>query len=249
MIIRYFSDLHLEFIETENIHNFISQINPGLNEVCVLAGDIGNPYEPNYDTFMNFINTNFQKTFIIAGNHEYYNKTKTIEETNNYLKKYFLKFNNIKFLNNEIEYYNGYTFIGTTLWSNIKKPRYKINDVHCIPNFDYLKYNLLNQECTAFLEQALNDNDNCIVITHHVPSDKLIHKKYKTWSMIKYNQWFYCDLEYLINSKIKCWIYGHTHTPNETIMNNVIFLCNPIGYPDEIMNYNFNKTILLEEIN
>lgn len=246
MIIRYFSDLHLEFIEPKNIYNFISQINPGLNEVCVLAGDIGNPYESNYDIFMNFINDNFQKTFIIAGNHEYYNKTKTIEETNDYLKNYFFKFNNVKFLNNDLEYYNGYTFIGTTLWSNIEKPRYKINDVHCIPNFDYLKYNLLNQECVSFLENALNNNDNCIVITHHMPSEKLIHQKYKTWSMIKYNQWFYCNMEHLITPKIKGWFYGHTHMPSEIIMNDVPLLCNPIGYPDENINLNFNKKIVIE---
>ena len=76
MIIRYFSDLHLEFVKTINMTKYIQQIRTGMDGVCVLAGDIGNPYECNYDIFMKFINKNFKRTFVIAGNHEYYNKTK-----------------------------------------------------------------------------------------------------------------------------------------------------------------------------
>lgn len=59
MIIRYFSDLHLEFIKPNEIRDFINKISPGMDEICILAGDIGNPYEPNYNIFMNFISKNF----------------------------------------------------------------------------------------------------------------------------------------------------------------------------------------------
>ena len=40
--------------------------------------------------------------------------------------------------------------------------------------------------------------------------------------------------------KIKCWIYGHTHTPSNVIINEIPFLCNPIGYPNENKQINFN---------
>lgn len=245
MIIRYFSDLHLEFIKPKNINKFIEQINPGLDKVCVLAGDIGNPYQKNYDTFMNFINSNFKKTFVIAGNHEYYNSTKTVDETKLHLKQYFEKFNNISFLDNEIEHYEGYTFVGTTLWSNITRPKYKINDVYSIQNFNYLKYNSLNKECVSFLENTLNTHTNCIVVTHHMPSYSLIHPKYKTTEDDKYNQWFYCDLEYLMTTNVRCWIYGHTHMAGESTINGVRLLCNPIGYPDENDDISFDPMILL----
>ena len=85
MILRYFSDLHLEFIKPNKIERFIEKIPQGVNEICILAGDIGNPYQKNYDIFMNFINKNFKKTFVITGNHEYYNKRKTIQETNEFM--------------------------------------------------------------------------------------------------------------------------------------------------------------------
>jgi predicted phosphohydrolase len=166
--IRYFSDLHLEFINPNKIEQIIKKIPSGNNEVCVLAGDIGNPYQSNYDVFMNFINKNFIKSFVITGNHEYYNKTKAIEETNNYLKEYYKKFDNISFLN------NNYCFIGSTLWSKITNPNYEINDMYNIPNFDYIKYNRLNMLNMDFLEDAINNNENCIIITHHMPSMSLI---------------------------------------------------------------------------
>jgi len=188
--IRYFSDLHLEFIKPSKIENFIRKIQIGTNEICILAGDIGNPYQTNYELFMNFISKNFKKCFVIAGNHEYYNKIKSIETTNNFLEEYFAKFNNISFLNNNYEYYDNYCFIGTTLWSKITNPQYKINDVYEITNFDYIKYNRLNMLCTDFLEDTIQKNNNCIVITHHIPSNSLIDIKYKTQKMIHYNQWF-----------------------------------------------------------
>jgi predicted phosphohydrolase len=106
--IRYFSDLHLEFIKSNKIENFIKKIPIGTEEICILAGDIGNPYQSNYELFMNFISKNFKKSFIIASNHEYYNKTKTMETTNKFLEEYFTKFDNISFLNNNYEYYNNY---------------------------------------------------------------------------------------------------------------------------------------------
>jgi predicted phosphohydrolase len=246
--IRYFSDLHLEFIKPNKIEKFIKNIPTGIDEICVLSGDIGNPYHSNYDIFMNFINENFKKTFIIAGNHEYYNKTKTIQETNDFLIEYFLKFNNINFLNNSYEYYNNYCFIGTTLWSKINDPRYEINDVHNIPSFNYIEYNRLNKLCIDFLQNALENNSNCIVITHHVPSKSLIDLKYNTPQIMPYNQWFYCDMEHVIETKhdkIKCWIYGHTHTPAINIINNIPFICNPIGYPSENSKLDFTKNIVL----
>jgi len=246
MKLRYFSDLHLEFIKPNKIEQFITQIPPGMDEICILAGDIGNPYQTNYDIFMQFISKNFKKTFVITGNHEYYNKTKTIQETNEFMEEYFQQFDNIRFLNNNYEMYENYCFIGTTLWSHITNPIYEINDTCSIPHFNYIQYNKLNRVCVEFLEDAIQKNDNCIIITHHVPSESLIDTKYKTKEMLPYNPWFYCNMDELIEKKdIKCWIYGHTHTPSHVVINETHFLCNPIGYPNE-NKIDFQKTFTIE---
>ena len=75
------------------------------------------------------------------------------------MKDYFQNFNNISFLNNNYEIYDNYCFIGTTLWSKIINPDYKINDVYNIPNFDYIQYNKLNSLNFDFLKDTLQNNE------------------------------------------------------------------------------------------
>jgi predicted phosphodiesterase len=151
-------------------------------------------------------------------------------------------------LNNSYEIYENVCFIGTILWSKIINPCYEINDIYKIPHFNCSQYNSLNTACIDFLENILENNVNCVVITHHVPSYSLIDEKYKTEQMEPYNQWFYSDLDKLIKmneNKIKCWIYGHTHTPSNVKINEIPFLCNPIGYPNENQNLNFDTFIII----
>jgi predicted phosphodiesterase len=248
MKLRYLSDLHIELMKSFEFIEVLEKIIPNKDEICILPGDIGDPYSENYDIFMDYINDSFKKTFVIAGNHEYYNNKNTIDETNKFLVDYFKQYSNITFLNNTFEYYEGYCFVGTTLWSHIVNPEFTINDIYAIKDFGYIKYNSHNKICVSFLEETIKNNNNLIIITHHVPSNDLIDIKYKVSSMISYNQWFYCNLDYLINEnkdKIKCWIYGHTHIPSFKFINNIPFLCNPIGYQNENIHTNFTKTFIL----
>jgi predicted phosphodiesterase len=247
MKLRYISDIHLEFIKPNKLKTILQKITQKDDEILILAGDIGNPYSENYDNFMKHVNENFTKTFVIAGNHEYYGNY-LMEDTEKHLEKYFQQHKNISFLDNKIEKYNGINFLGTTLWSNISKPEYEINDVYNIPNFDYKKYNKLNKKCIDFMETAIQDDAKYVIITHHQPSQSLIHEKYKTAKMSPYNQWFYCDMDEFIkqnNHKILAWIYGHTHTPLTTYMYNVPMCCNPIGYPNENPINDYTKNITL----
>jgi predicted phosphodiesterase len=247
--LRYISDIHLEFIKPNEIINFLNNITQSdKDEVCILAGDIGNPYSQNYKIFIDHISKIFQKTFIIAGNHEFYNNKKTIEETYEFLTEYFKQYDNITFLNNSYEIYNSYTFIGTTLWSKVTNPAYEINDVHSIANLNYIKYNQLNAISRAYLDEQIKLHDNVIMITHHMPSSSLIDAKYKQYGMNHYNQWFYCDMDKFIEEnkdKLKCWIYGHTHTPNFKMIHEIPFMCNSIGYPNENNKNDFNKIFYL----
>lgn len=251
MKIRCLSDLHLEYLKDKEIEHFIQQIPVGdKDEVCILAGDVGNPYSHSYDVFMNFISQSFKKTFVITGNHEYYNNW-GIHETNAYLDEYFRKFHNVTFLNNSCEHYENHWFIGTTLWCKITDPEFEIDDVIRIPDFNHRVCNELNESSVAFLRDTLKKHDNCIIITHHLPSGTLIDWKYRTKSMKHYNQWFFSNLDDLIKvyssyeNKIKFWIYGHTHIPFSCKKYGILFLCNPIGFPRENKKPNFGRNIIV----
>ena len=248
MLIRYFSDLHLEQMTIEDVIIFLREIPTGdFDEICVCAGDIGNPQEKQYDIFMTFISKKFRKTFIIAGNHEYYHRP--ISATNTILENYFTKFDNVTFLNNKYEYYEDHCFIGCTLWSKITNIQYPTQDVYAIADFTQDMYNDMNEQCVEFLCKTIEKQKcKCVVITHHLPLYELIDAKYKTMKMQAYNQWLYCDMNNDIErlrTKIACWIYGHTHSSSVKKVFGIPFLCNPAGYPEENDKIDFSKTVKL----
>ena len=132
MKIKILSDLHLEFLGNQP-QQYLKQIKyDDQTDVLVVAGDVGYPFESHYKQFFDFVSQYFPKTFVIAGNHEHYNSNVKINEMIMHLRGFFQKYNNITFLENNMEIYQGVTFIGTTLWSHISNPQYKINDTNMI---------------------------------------------------------------------------------------------------------------------
>jgi predicted phosphohydrolase len=243
MKIQYISDIHLEFYEE------VLQINiiPSAPILCLL-GDISYPNDKSYDLFLNWASKNYEKIFIISGNHEYYSKL-SYSEINEIIKQKVSKYENITFLNNKIEEYQGYTFIGCTLWSNIPQHlnNYNLepyNDFKKIKDMNREKYNYLHTIDVKFLEENIKKYNNIICLTHHLPSNELVHYIYKNSP----NFMFATDLNYLIDSKhIKVWLCGHSHKGNTKIINDVLCSLNPFGYPyenkdEEIFNI-IKKTI------
>lgn len=242
-MIRYLSDLHLEFIRPNKINKFIELIKPAPDQICILAGDIGNPYSSNYDTFMKHVDQSFRRTFVIAGNHEFYNNSIPIHDTREHMKNYFKQYDNISFLDNSTEIYDGQLFVGSTLWTKITKTAYQINDSKFIPEFNHILYNLEHKKCRAFLKEAIETSTlPVIVITHHVPSYDFMAEKYKD---CVYNEWFYADMNDFIyenRARIRAWFYGHTHSWCIANLHGVPFFCNPIGYIGENPDADFDAT-------
>ncbi len=255
MKIKYFSDLHLEFLpqlKSGWVEKLLKNNSTDLTnsiDVLVLAGDIGDPFSTMYKEFLIQINQLFPRTYLITGNHEYYNKNKksqSIESIDLIIKDIIesLSLSNIKFLSNSYDDWGGFRFVGSTLWSKIINQRYLINDFEIIKNMTVQKYNSLHLESKNFIEQTILSSElPIIMITHHLPSYSLIDPKYASCG--EYNQCFASDLDHLITSPIKAWFYGHTHTPNYKIVNQIHMCCNPIGYPGESQDPDFNKILEL----
>lgn len=242
MKIQYISDIHLEFYKNEEIVKII----PSAPILC-LCGDIGYPEDKKYDIFLEWSSKNYEKVFLITGNHEYYNKKKSIKEINDIIQTKVNLHSNITFLNNKIEEYHGYTFIGCILWSSIPFgiKRYELNqfnDFKKIKSMSIENYNILHLKDLLFLKRSLTDNKNIICLTHHLPSLELISEKYKDSDL---NYMFASNLNYLITENIKLWICGHSHDGNTKIINEVICTLNPHGYPKENNNIEeiISKTI------
>ena len=144
-ILRYVSDLHLEFVESLDclpkltvLWNFDKNTD---DWYLALLGDIGNPYHPLLEVFLEKVSVKYQKVFYIPGNHEYYNQNQlelhSVDEFNLKLFEMCEKFDNIILMNNKIFELNDFTIIGSILWSHIKEQNINnisqsINDYHSI---------------------------------------------------------------------------------------------------------------------
>jgi len=246
MKIQYISDIHLEY---QSELPEIKQI----GDILILAGDIGFPFSDIYKDFLIEINNKFKKVFLITGNHEFYNseknKEKTMEEIDDHIGNIITQYNlnNISYLDNSYEDYQGIRFYGTTLWTKISDPNFLTNDFTYIKDMSIdLRNELFENSCDS-IDNLINESKlPIVVITHHVPSYKLIDPIFTSNRHKPYNQCYFTDCEKYFKEPIKAWIYGHTHKESNTEINGIKFLCNPKGYPNENLDViDFNRVIEL----
>lgn len=122
------SDLHLELVKKpKKLCNF-----PVNAPYLALLGDIGRPHKDTYVNFLAQMSAQYQKIFVITGNHEYYNEKKnrhhtqfkrTCAQQNQCIADLTQRFPNIIFLNNTSYLLDGFKIVGTTLWTHIPKDK------------------------------------------------------------------------------------------------------------------------------
>lgn len=250
MVIQYASDLHLEFPENKK---FIKDnpIKP-VGEILVLAGDIV-PFAvlDKHNDFFNYVSDNFENTYWIPGNHEYY-YSDLADRCGSFHEK--IK-DNVHLLNNTVIENGNTNLIFSTLWSKISPANQwqierSMSDFQVIKYESYLfsaeQFNQLHTESLTFLKQALHHyyTTKTVVVTHHVPTFLNYPEKYKGDVL---NDAFVVELFDLIkDSGADCWIYGHSHvnTPDFEI-GKTNLLTNQLGYVshDEQKLFNTQKVI------
>lgn len=215
MIIQYASDLHLEFSQNKD---FLRK-NPlrPIGEILLLAGDVV-PFAgmDRHQDFFDFLSDQFETTYWIPGNHEYYyfdvaTKCGTIHER---IRK------NVHLVNNLSLDHKGIHFIFSTLWSKINPDRQwyiekNMSDFQVIQyeghRFSLDRFNQLHEKCLHFLNTELRrtDTNKTIVVTHHVPTFLNYPEKYEDSEL---NEAFGIELfDFIEQMQPAFWIYGHHH--------------------------------------
>ena len=74
------------------------------------------------------------------------------------------------------------------------------------------------------------DDQPFVVISHHCPSHKSVHKKYAGDTLM--NGGFASQLDEFIvyRPQIKLWVHGHTHEDFDYVLGETRVVCNPRGY-------------------
>ncbi len=246
MKIQYCSDLHLEFPENKELLN--RNPLPVMGDILVLAGDIV-PFAimDKHKDFFGHLSDNFEQTYWIPGNHEYYHFD-IVDKCGVMNEKIR---GNVSLVNNISIVHDNVKLIFSTLWSKIRTAyQWQIergmSDFHVIKykgfRFSSERFNQLHLESLKFVEKELNTErkGKTVVATHHVPTLMNYPEQYKGGVL---NDAFAVELFELIRAKgPDYWIYGHTHhnTPSFDI-GNTRMLTNQLGYVKYGENQFFNK--------
>lgn len=252
MVLQYASDLHIEFPENKA---FLKK-NPlkPVGDILVLAGDIV-PFAvlDKHLDFFNYLSDNFENTYWIAGNHEYY-YSDLAERSGVFHEK--IK-ENVHLLNNCAITNGNVELLFTTLWSKISPANQwqifnSMNDFRLIKNQDDILsielYNQLHSECLQFLQESLTSSkaEKRVVITHHVPTFMNYPDAYKGDAL---NEAFGVELfDFIEQNQPDLWIYGHTHgNVSDFNIEKTSLVTNQLGYlrSNEHALFNNDKTFEL----
>jgi predicted phosphohydrolase len=238
--LQYISDIHLEYLTG------FPKI-PVKGESLALLGDIGNPFKDNYKEFLKYTSNNWDSVLLLTGNHEYWNLQKdkyNMDDVDNKIRDIITRFPNVTFLNNNKYEFLNYTILGTTLWSSINKISSKHSPVNSRHTFKKMGDDLYispentiscHNNAVKWLEKEIKSNDKhnnkkIIVLSHHLPSYKLIIDKYRKDRYLAYHDRFASHLDYLMQDPVKAWLCGHSHSVNEISINGVYCAINAYGY-------------------
>jgi predicted phosphohydrolase len=246
MTLQYCSDLHIEFQKNKA---FLKEnpIQP-IGDILIISGDLV-PFKvmDKHQDFFKFCSDNFEQTYWVPGNHEYYGSDIT-ERSGSFHEK--IK-SNVHLLNNKVIEHENTHLIFSTLWTKIN-PAHQwdiergMNDFHVIKygrfRFTADRVNALFEENKQFLAQALTENTKKtrIVVTHHVPTFQHYPPQYKGSIL---NEAFAVELTDFIEAyKPNYWIYGHHHqNTTEFEIGTTKMLTNQLGYVEMGEHLGFGK--------
>jgi predicted phosphodiesterase len=260
--LQYVSDIHLEAHDKRDTGSISPEmfVKPSAPYLA-LCGDISIPDLKSYDAFLEWCSSRWEKIFLVAGNHEYYNfrcKEKTdMAAKKKKLEEIVAKYPNIHFLECSSYYLEEYNLriLGCTLWSDTSiGDRIKIltymNDGRSIRYQG--EYPLLPEMMTELhldqyewlyeeINKAEERKEQVVVLTHYMPSFQLVAEKYQDNPL---NMCFASDCEELMRPPVKAWICGHSHTGVKKEINGVLCLMNPFGYPGERVDSRSREAVL-----
>lgn len=255
MKIQYASDLHLEFADNRGLLELGGGIVPA-GDILVMAGDVSylGDLKMMKRPFFDWCAEHYRQTYIVPGNHEFYNGYDIAQTVEDYEYEYR---DNVRYLNNASVVIDDTELFFTTLWTKICPPflwtiQRGMND---------FRYGVLNGQrftandvddlhrwCVAWLESALKASmaKTKIVVTHHCPTVRDAFNSHPGGAL---KSAFQVDMDDFIESSgVDYWIYGHTHYSggSGTQIGKTKLLCNQLGYVFYGENKDFVPDAIIE---
>ncbi len=239
--IQIVSDLHLEF--PDNRAWLSAHPLDVTGDILLIAGDTayldlpdsGRETYKAYD-FWHWASRNYKQVIVCLGNHDFYGYYDLATMPDNYCLEIR---QNVKAYYNSVVHLPDVDIIVSTLWSKIELGNEYMVE-RGVSDFYRIKYegNRLNaqnfnaehERCLAFIRQAVADSraKKKIVLTHHVPTQLCTAPEFKGSTI---NGAFTVELgNYIADSGIDYWIYGHSHRNIEAQIGATRIISNQLGY-------------------
>lgn len=237
MKIQYASDLHLE--DADNWAHWLSHPMTVEGDILVLAGDIlvlGRKCDA-WDKFMDWCSSNFAHTFIVPGNHEFYDGfdiSDTLDGWEMQVRP------NVKFLNNTSVVIGDTELFFTTLWACVpleSEPMVNKYMQECKTGcyggrpFRACDYTCVHNVCRSWLDGAIAASRarHKVVVTHHCPV-RAEDPRYESNGLS-------CAFVNAMESHVEAcgadaWVFGHTHYNGArgTLLGQTVMCPNQLGY-------------------
>lgn len=222
------SDLHLEFARKEPLPEFPDA------DVLVLAGDIGHAGSEVLGEFLVKMKQQYRNVVMVPGNHEYYN-CKFDRAAALATLRAQCKEAGVTLLQRESAKIDGVWFHGATLWSLVSHTAAAaLNDIGQVytNRFDYVGEFIDDFRWLREVLHNKNHDEPHVVVTHHLPTRKLIHTKYA--GLTDANTAFATEiLDELRLRGVRLWACGHSHEASSIKYGDTVIALNPVGYPSE----------------
>jgi predicted phosphodiesterase len=269
MLVRLFSDIHLEF------SNYEYQIPPmpdDMETVLVLAGDVGQFKHVRLESWLEATCPRFRHVVYCPGNHDFY-QSSLYNGVSRFREK-VAGIGNLHLLDRDFVLIDDVAFIVATLWTNFRNgnPICMLDAEAFMRDYRQIRmgdrshpwirkvrasdFIVENSKAKDYIFCVLGDvtieRRKNVVVTHHAPSYRSINEEYAGDQL---NDSYASDLDYLIeNHKPDYWFHGHIHTSNDYMIGDTRIISNPRGYPiaDKTsktsvpQNPDFNPALILE---
>lgn len=236
MRIQFASDLHLEF--KENLAYIQSIPFEITGDILILAGDtfyLKDRTMPNIK-FWRWASQNYQQVILVPGNHEFYNNGDVTSRGDSWQ---YMFLDNVGYYYNKVVRIGNVDIILSTLWSHIREEnevsvfrgmndfRQILYDKHrlCVEDF-----NAEHEKCLDFIKQSALESTakHIVVVTHHLPTYQVVSEERIKDSM---NNAYVTELgNFIADSRIDYWIYGHSHANIDTEINSTKIVTSQLGY-------------------
>lgn len=252
MRIHYMSDLHLEFGGRRGEEIALPE-----TDVLVLAGDItlarcldparaGESLRETHvrDRTLRFFDQAREKAGLgviyISGNHEPYGYD--LDASHEIIRKTIVG-GGVRHLENQVVELGGVALLCCTLWTDMdrRNPLAMIDVGRGMSDFQLITKDGvafrpddaadLHDASVAWLRAELDkrEGQTCVVVTHHAPSQRCVHKAFAGNPL---NPGFVSDLDDLIATHdIHAWIFGHTHVRMAVEIEGTHVVSNAAGFP------------------